>query len=287
MRYFWNAALVASLFATNAYAEDAAPVAPKVGVVDAPCSEIEPPPQLVVDYFKQAAAAQAAGQKPPIPSKEDLAINSAWQKRVMLADFSGLCKYQDANAVLPAASDHRVIFFGDSITELWGLRVPDLFTNDVVNRGISGQTTLQMIGRFRADVIVLHPKLVHIIAGTNDIAGNTGPTSLERIESNIETMVDLAQLHGVKVIIGATPPAAKFSWRPEIDSVATITAYNVWLKAFAERKGVTFIDYNAALNDGTGGIPAALSEDGVHPNAAGYAVMNPLVRKVIADSLKD
>lgn len=178
---------------------------------------------------------------------------------------------------------NRVLFFGDSITELWRLDTPDFFTDDIIDRGISGQTTQQMLVRFRADVIDVKPVTVHIMAGTNDIAGNTGPTSLPWIEANIETMVEMAQAHGIKVILGAIPPAARFAWRPDLTPAATIVAYNLWLRDYATRKRLAFIDYYRLLDDGHGGFTARFSADGVHPNAAGYKLMTGLARVAIAD----
>lgn len=272
--------LLAPLLLTLAGTAQAEPV--KVGAMDAPCAAIAQQPGAVAAFFARAAAARAKGEAAPVPTAEELQLYNDWQKSLLVSDFSGRCRYQAENAALPPATKHRVIFFGDSITELWKLDSPDFFRNDILNRGISGQTTQQMLGRFRLDVIDLHPKLVHIIAGTNDIAGNTGPTSLAWVEANIETMVELAQTHGIKVVLGAVPPAATFKWHPEIASAETIIAYNKWLKGFAARKHIAFVDYHAALDDGNGGMRVELSGDGVHPNAAGYAIMMPLAQQSIA-----
>jgi lysophospholipase L1-like esterase len=256
--------------------------APQVGVVDAPCAVVARQPDVVAAYFARVSETKARGEPSPVPTPEEMKVYNDWKAELLVSDFFGLCRYDDANAMLPAAAAKRIIFFGDSITELWGADSPGFFKNDIINRGISGQTTQQMLGRFRADVIDLNPKAVHIIAGTNDIAGNTGPTSLARIEANIETMVELAQAHGIEVILGATPPAARFAWRPDIAPAYAITAYNVWLKDFARKKGAQFVDYHAALDDGQGGFRADLSGDGIHPNAAGYKIMAPLAQGAIA-----
>lgn len=253
-----------------------------VGVVDAPCAAVDPPPAVVTAFFARVEAAKKAQQPTPVPSADEMKIYRDWQQRLLISDFAGRCRYDGDNAKLPAATKHRVVFFGDSITELWGRNNPELFTGDVINRGISGQTTGQMLLRFQNDVIALKPRAVHIIAGTNDIAGNTGATKLAWIEANIEAMVDLATVHGIKVILGATPPAARFDWRPAIKPVPSIAAYNQWLRDFAARRKLQFVDYHAVLDDGQGGIPATLSGDGVHPNAAGYALMIPMARKAIA-----
>jgi lysophospholipase L1-like esterase len=251
------------------------------GVVEDPCAALDPPPAIVLAYRLQMAQAQSLHQAPPAPQPAESDAYAEWQKKLLLGDFSGLCRYQAANAALPPASDHRVVFFGDSITELWAFSSPELFRGDVIDRGISGQTTAQMLGRFRADVIDLHPKIVHILAGTNDIAGNTGPTTLTRIEANIATMVELARVHDITVILGSVPPAVQFPWRPEIKPAAAIFAYNRWLRNFAYRQHIRFCDYHAVLANGSGGPDGALSDDGVHPNTAGFRLMTPIAARAI------
>lgn len=248
---------------------------------DQPCAILPAAPVSVATYLAKRSAAKANGTPLAPPTTETLKLYSDWQKVLRDDDFPGLCRYAAANAALPAASDHRIVFFGDSITELWGLNVPALFAGDVVNRGISGQTTEQMLGRFRADVIALHPRVVHILAGTNDIAGNSGPSTARWIEDNIETMVELAQAHGIRVVLAAVPPAARFGWKPALRPAAAIATYNRWLADYAARRHLVFVDYYAMLDDGHGAFGARLSEDGVHPNAAGYALMTTRVRHVL------
>lgn len=191
-------------------------------------------------------------------------------------DFGQLCKFQAADAALAPATDHRVVFFGDSITELWLKYEPEFFTNDVIDRGISGQTTAQMLLRFRQDVLDLHPRVVHILAGTNDIAGNTGPTSIAWIENNLMSMTEQAQSHGIKVVLASILPAAHYSWSPAVDPIPAISELNAWLKSYAAQTGATYVDYYDALTDGHGAFRASLTLDGVHPNAAGYKIMQPL-----------
>ena len=253
-----------------------------VGVQPDPCRALPPPPKIVVDYMAAAARAKAANSTPPPPSAEGIAIYTAWQQQLTLADFPGLCRYRAANAALPKATRDRVVFFGDSITEFWSQKQPGFFAGDLVNRGISGQTTTQMLGRFRADVIALRPRVVHIMAGTNDIAGNTGPTTLDAIVANIETMADLARAHHIRVVIGSVLPARRFDWRPAIDPVAAIADLNVALRALAARRGLAYADYYAALDDGGHGLSATNAQDGVHPTAAGYAVMQPIAQRALA-----
>lgn len=256
--------------------------AARVGVLDTPCAFVEPVPAVVTAYMARVEAAKKAKQPAPVPSADDMKIYKDWQARLLVTDFGGRCRYDAENAKLPAPTGNRVIFFGDSITELWGRSNPEFFAGDIINRGISGQTTDQMLVRFQSDVIALRPRIVHIIAGTNDIGGNTGPTRLAWVEANITAMVDLAKLHGIRVVLGTVPPAAHFGWRPEIKPIPAITAYNRWLSDFAKRGNIVLVDYYRTLDDGKGGISATLSGDGVHPNAEGYTLMLPLARRGIS-----
>lgn len=203
-----------------------------------------------------------------------------------LRDWPNLDRYRDDNTKLgpPAKAESRVVFMGDSITEFWQL--PDSFPGKpYVNRGISGQTTPQMVLRFRQDVIALQPKVVVILAGTNDIAENTGPITLAAIEDNFISMVDLAKRNGIHVVLSALVPAAKYPWRPDLAPVEKIRALNDWIRGYAAKEGLVFLDYHSAMANDQRGLKAELSEDGVHPNKAGYAVMAPLAEKAIAAAL--
>ncbi|HEU4959157.1 MAG TPA: SGNH/GDSL hydrolase family protein [Sphingomonas sp.] len=253
----------------------------RVGVLDDACAALDPMPAIVADYMKRYAAAKAGDQPPPPVTAAGMKIYSDWQDNLKAEDFPGLCRYRAANAALPTATDHRVILFGDSITELWQDIDPGLFTGDWLDRGISGQTTEQMLIRFRADVIALKPAVVQIMAGTNDIAGNTGPTTLSEIEDNISSMVDLAKAHHIRVVLASVPPAASFGWRPGIDPRKSIAALNVWLRAYAVREKLNYVDYHDALKTDGGAFRPELTKDGVHPNAAGYKVMRSLLEKAI------
>ncbi len=198
-------------------------------------------------------------------------------------DWSQRCRYWHENAHLPPASTARVVFIGDSVTEAWREADPELFTNDTLNRGISGQTSEQMLVRFRSDVIELAPSVVHIMAGTNDVAGNTGPTSLGVFQSNIRSMVEAALLHHIRVVLASVPPAGAIPWRTEIERPGdTIAAMNTWLRSYARCEHLIFVDYAAVLDDGQGGIKPGLSTDGVHLAGAGYVAMGPLVHAAIA-----
>jgi lysophospholipase L1-like esterase len=242
---------------------------------------IEPFPVAFLGYVTKIAKARAEHVAPPPIPPEDRKLYEEWQQRQRLNDFAGRCRYDSANGAMPAPSNHRVIFFGDSITELWGAGAPDLFKEDIWDRGIGGQSTTQMLARFRADVIDLHPQVVHILGGTNDIAGNTGPTTLAWVEANIESMVELAQAHHIRVVIGAVPPASHFDWMPSVKPADTIVMLNHWLADYAKRQGLIFVDYHTPLDDAHGGFREELSDDGVHPNRAGYSIMTPLALKAI------
>jgi lysophospholipase L1-like esterase len=195
------------------------------------------------------------------------------------ADWPNLCKYRGANRSLKHPP--QAVFMGDSITENWFESDPSLFSDQTINRGISGQTSPQMLLRFFQDVIELHPKVVHILAGTNDVAGNTGPSSAQDFRNNIEAMTDLAKAHHIRVVLGSIPPAAAFPWRPGVKPADTITALNQWLKSFAQSRGLQYVDYYSVLVDGNGALKADLSPDGVHPNREGYALMRPLALAAI------
>ena len=205
-----------------------------------------------------------------------------WQRALLAADFPGICRYRAANAALPPPTPQRIVFFGDSITEQWLKLRPAFFAGDRIDRGIGGQTTRQMIARFRADVIELRPAVVHILAGTNDLAQITGPTSLAEIEGHLASMAELARAHGIRVVFGAVLPARAYGSRPDYDPAPDIIALNGWLRAYAAREGHGFADYNAALDDGAHGLSPVNSADGIHPTAAGYAIMEPIAEKAIA-----
>lgn len=286
LKVFWGIVAVLLLPIQPASAQQAAAPTVKVGVLSAPCADQSPmPPQEVAAYMVSVVKARSANLPIPDPTADVAASYKAWNDARVLQDFGGLCRYHDANAKLTAATSRRVVFFGDSITELWGGGDPALFTGDVINRGIGGQTTSQMVVRFQEDVIALHPRVVHILAGTNDIAGNTGPTTLPWIEANIRTMVELAKAHHIKIVLAAVLPAERYDWQPKLDPVPTIGALNAWLRTYAKVEGLVFIDYSAPLENERHGLKAEFSEDGVHPNAAGYAIMRPLVKRALHQAL--
>src|SRR5208283_4832790 len=240
----------------------------------------------------QAAAAPAAQQTPAAQpaqlSPSGHPNNAYWQEhdRQLLFDFGWLEHFKDADAKLPAPApgENRVVFMGDSITEGW--KLDQAFPGKpYINRGISGQTTPQMLVRFRQDVIDLQPKAVVILAGTNDIAGNTGPMTLEQIEGNLASMAELAQANGIRVVLCSVLPAFDYWWAPGHEPAPKIALLNAWLRGYAAAKGIVYVDFYSAMKDDRGGLPATLSRDGVHPVPAGFAVMAPLAEAGIEKAL--
>jgi len=219
------------------------------------------------------------------------------QAETKLRDWPALSRYRDDNTkvVDPAKNEQRVVFMGDSITDSWDNPSNGGFFpgKPYINRGISGQTTPQMLIRFRRDVIELKPRVVVILAGTNDIAGNTGPTTLQAIEDNLASMVELAKLHKIRVVFASLLPISDYEVRNGqqiIQSVRRppekVKELNSWMKAYADTNGLVYLDYFSAMVDDKGFLKDELSNDGLHPNPAGYAVMNPLAEAAIGASLK-
>ncbi|TDE42815.1 acylhydrolase [Flavobacterium rhamnosiphilum] len=208
--------------------------------------------------------------------------------KAQVQDWPNLNKYQNENANLkPAApGQKRIVFMGDSITEFWSITDPQYFAGKpYVNRGISGQTTPQMLIRFRADVIALKPAAVLIFAGINDIAGNTGPSTLDMIANNIFSMAELAKVNQIKVILCSVLPAYDFSWKPNQNPAEKVVALNEMIKNYADAKDILYLDYFSAMADERKGLPALYSNDEVHPNKKGYQVMAPLAEKAITKVL--
>jgi acyl-CoA thioesterase-1 len=205
-----------------------------------------------------------------------------------LDDWAQLGRYRAANATLPvpAADEKRVVFYGDSITDAWAQNPSGFFPGkNYVGRGISGQTTPQMLVRFQQDVVHLKPAVVVILAGTNDVAGNTGPSSLEMIEDNFESMAAIAKTNGIKMVISSILPASHYPWKPEAQPAEQIRVMNMRLKTLSAREGLVYLDYYTAIANAQGGLDPELAADGVHPTAKGYAVMSPLAEKAIAETL--
>ena len=204
--------------------------------------------------------------------------------KLQMQDWPYLKKYQKENASLEIveSGQKRIVFMGDSITEFWSALCPDFFVGKpYINRGISGQTTPQMLIRFRADAIDLQPSIVVLLAGANDIAGNTGPSTLEMILNNIISMAELAKANQIKMILCSLLPAYDFPWKTGSFPAEKIVTFNTMLKEYADENEILYLDYYTAMVDERKGLKANYAEDGVHPNKAGYEVMGPIVEKGI------
>lgn len=207
---------------------------------------------------------------------------------VSAQDWANLNRFKEENAKLGMARtcDERIVFMGNSITQGWIEKVPEFFANGkYINRGIGGQTTPQMLIRFRQDVVNLYPKVVVILAGINDIAGNTGPSTLDMIMDNIASMTDIAQSKGIQVVLCSVLPAYDFSWSPGKEPADKVVELNKRIKEYARTRGAVYCDYFSEMADERNGLPAHLAEDGIHPTKEGYAIMEPLVERAIAQAL--
>ena len=235
----------------------------------------------------------AVAQQPAPTLTADQALQN-WRESkaaTLRDDFGELARYRDANAALrpPAPGDNRVVFFGDSITDIWHLE--EYFPGKpYINRGIGGQTTPQMLIRFRQDVIELHPKVVVILAGTNDIAGNTGPMRLEDIEANYASMAEVARANNIRVVFSSVLPVHNYTPQSQNlfaqRSPEKILELNRWLKSYvAAHSDCLYLDYFSAMVDDKGLLKRELAEDGLHPNAAGYKIMAPLAEAAIEKAL--
>ena len=200
-------------------------------------------------------------------------------------DWADLNRFKDANKEVATLEqdENRVVFMGNSITIGWLNLRPEFFKDKpYINRGISGQTTPQMLLRFRQDVVDLNPKIVVLLAGTNDIAGNTGPSTLDMIMDNIKGMCEIATANGIKVILTSTLPAFDYPWKPGLEPSGKIIELNKMIKAYSEAQGHIYVDYFSAMVDERNGLPKKYAEDEVHPTVEGYKVMEPLVEAAIA-----
>lgn len=272
------AALVLSALTTQAVAAGAA--APATAMSGNPCPQPKPADAAGSAFLQMLLTPGAHFVVPgQSPVQKQAAERAAAQQRAR--DWADLCRYRADNAALTAHP--RVVLMGDSITDFWRQGDPAPFGRGMVDRGISGQTSSQMLVRFWPDVIALHPRIVQILAGTNDIAGNTGPTTERDYESNIMAMVTLAQAHHIRVLLGSIPPAVSFWWTPHpYRPAAEIRRLNDWLRRYARSRGARFVDYYAHLSTPAGAFRPDLSNDGVHPNANGYKEMTALLQAALA-----
>jgi lysophospholipase L1-like esterase len=221
-----------------------------------------------------ARAADVCVKKPGTPP--------ALEPERLLTDWAWLARYRDDNArVIASKQKVHAVFLGDSITEGWRDSQPDFFASGNVCRGISAQTTPQMLVRMRSDVVDLYPRVVHVMAGTNDIAFNTGPMSAEDTKRNLMAICDIARANKIRVVLASIPPAAFFPWRQGLETAGTITAINGWIRGYAKATGAVYADYHSAMSNGKGGMKPGLATDEVHPSAEGYAVMRPIAEAAI------
>lgn len=256
--------------------------------------------RLFIALLVSMAAAVSAAAQSATPPAADCAQEKATVTRLesRLSDWPALARYREDNTRLaPAAKgEARVVFMGDSITDLWdnpgyGAFFPG---KPYVNRGISGQTTPQMLIRFRPDVIALQPKVVVILAGTNDIAGNTGPMTMDAIEANLASMADLARANNIRVVLASLLPVSDYEKNKDGQPIIQtkrrppeqIKTLNAWIKEYAAKNGHTYLDYYSAMVDEKGFLKDELSNDGLHANDKGYAVMGPLAEQAIAAAMK-
>lgn len=210
------------------------------------------------------------------------------QQERLLNDWPNLERYRDDNAALapPAPGENRVVFMGNSITQGWAQHFETMFPGKpYIGRGISGQTTPQMLVRFRQDVIDLDPAVVVILAGTNDIAGNTGPATEEMIQGNLASMAELARANGIRVVLSSILPASDYPWRPGLEPGPKIVRINEWMRDYARENGFVFLDYHSAMVDDALGLPPELAYDGVHPTEEGYRVMSRMAEQAIEEAL--
>ncbi len=246
---------------------------------------------LLLFFVSLSAVAQQTAPAIPTTGFAGLDQYRASRIAVFTDDYGQLVRYREANAALkpPAAGENRVVFFGDSITDAWHLE-ESFPGKPYINRGIGGQTTPQMLVRFRQDVIELHPKLVVILAGTNDIAGNTGPMRLEDVEADYASLAELARASQIRVVYSSVLPVHNYTERSKDffaqRSPEKILALNKWLKSYCDSGVCLYLAYFSSMVDDKGMLQKDLAEDGLHPNAAGHKIMAPLAEAAIAKALK-
>lgn len=218
-----------------------------------------------------------------------ISVKTLSQKQKQPMDWPNLKKYEVENRqLLLSSNEERIVFMGNSITEFWKNIDSDFFKNkSYVNRGISGQTTSQMLLRFRQDVIDLKPEIVVILAGINDIAENTGPISLENILGNIISMTELAKTNHIKVVLSSVLPANKFPWRPDLQPTEKVIELNKMIQKYCQENNLIHIDYYSKMVDSQKGLDAKFTNDGVHPTLTGYKIMEPLLEEALAKAKKN
>lgn len=276
-RFLTAAAVCASLLHGQAVAHAAAPEpavdGARTALVENPCPAPTPVDAATIAFVQTLVEPGAKfTPPPPLPKPEN-----------PMQDWANLCRYRADNAAVTARPD--VVFMGDSLTELWKYADPAFFGAGRINRGISGQTSAQMLLRFQADVVALKPRVVHLLTGGNDIAGNAGLTSERVVKDNVIAMVTLARANDIKVVLGSITPIERVWWAPDLRPGGQVRQFNAWLRDYARANGLGFVDYHAALADGAGNMPAAYANDAAHPNRKGYALMEPAATRALDAAL--
>ncbi len=279
--------LASALVASTTLAQSTATPEPEaaVGMVDQPC----PPDAFGRSPAEQAYARAVVAEGPLDPTvlvamAKGAAERTRADARRQANDWADLCRYRLEDESDARAGGVRAVFIGNSITELWRAADPAFFDHGVVNRGLSGQTSGQTLLRFQQDVVALHPRAVHILVGTNDVAGNNGPNRPEDLENNIRAMTAIARANGIRVILGSITPAGVIPWRAAIHPTTRIRELNVWMAAFAKAQGAIYVDYYTALAGPDGAMKPGISRDGVHPKVSGYRLMEPLARAALVQA---
>jgi lysophospholipase L1-like esterase len=257
------------------------------GIVEETCTTSSEPSSMAAAFAEWMIQTD---RNLPRPAIVDIPAEAARERERAAQDWANLCRYRADNreSLLGRRSHPEVIFMGDSITENWALADPAYFSGRYAGRGISGQTTSQILLRFPEDLLPLKPKIVHILAGTNDIAGNGGPSTLEQVENRIAAMAELAHAKRLSVILGSVLPAANFFWSPNVQPSGHIRALNQWIKEYAARRNFIYVDYYSALKEpNSDAFKMEWSNDGVHPNRNGYAAMRVLADQAISQAQKE
>ncbi len=246
-----------------------------------------PKDPLSAERVGMVAAMMVPGAPRPVITAADVARRQQAEALASKTDWAQLCRFRADNRLF-TQSEVSAVFLGASTTEFWTAADPELFNDTVINRGIGGQTTQQLLLRFHQDVLSLKPRVLHLMASSNDIlaASVAGGMTLESAQHYLDTMVTLARQEGITVILGSNFPTSALPWAPGVKPAPMVAQWNAWLKGYAAARKIDSVDYYALLSDESGGLPAALSNDGVHPNRVGYARLSVLVRSALRNALQ-
>ena len=257
----------------------------QMGIVEQPCPSPLPVPAIVVAARQAGFDSKAQSPSAEVVEPPDVVRWYEARAERTKTDWANLCRFRTENAALSRSAPPRVVFIGDSITEWWLDADPAFFGPGMVDRGIGGQISQQMLAGFYQDVVELQPQAVHILAGTNDVAGNLGPSRARDVINNIAAMIDVAKANHIAVVLGSIPPVAEFDWSPGLAPTSKIVALNTELRALAVRRGMIFADYHTAMVGSDGGMLNGISSDGVYPNRKGYAIMASIASSALKKAL--